>query len=86
MRATSALGDWTRSGRSSPRSSRQPWIAEVSGSPEVARPIATHPDLLPRAQPQGTDPATLPNGLRHSPFVVGQAFLERLGLATVHVN
>lgn len=63
-----------------------PTIAEVSGRPEVARPIATHPDPLPRAQPQGTDPATLPNGLRYSPFVVGQAFLERLGLATVHIN
>ena len=63
-----------------------PTIADVSRRPEIAKPIATHPDLLPRAQPQGPDPAMLPNGLRYSPFVVGQAFLERLGLATVHIN
>ena len=63
-----------------------PTIADVGGRPEIAKPIATHPDLLPRAQPQGLDPATLPNGLRYSPFVVGQAFLERLGIATVYIN
>ena len=63
-----------------------PTIADVSGRPEIAKTIATHPDLLPRAQPQGPDPATLPNGLRYSPFVVGLAFLERLGLPTVHIN
>ena len=63
-----------------------PTIADVSGKPELARPIATQPDLLPRAQPQGDDPATLPNGLRYEPFVVGQTFLERLGLKIIHVN
>ncbi|MDT5061152.1 MAG: hypothetical protein QOH63_1611 [Acidobacteriota bacterium] len=64
-----------------------PTIAHVSGRRELEnKPIAVRPDSLPRAQPQGPDPSTLPNGLQYKPFVVGQDFLTQLGLETVSIN
>lgn len=64
-----------------------PTIAYASKRWELGnKPVATNPDLLPRAQPQGPDPSTLPNGLRYNPFVVGQDFLTQLGLETIYIS